>query len=55
VSLCVFRAASTDNIAQEEHIEQLKMDLYRYTNDMNLKMQNEWVMYSVLLQFIKLA
>jgi hypothetical protein len=22
-----------DNIAPEEHIEQLKMDLYRYTND----------------------
>jgi hypothetical protein len=33
--------------APEEHIEQLKM--YRYTNDMNFKMQNEWVMYSVLL------
>jgi hypothetical protein len=25
-----------DNIAPEEHIEQL-MDLYRYTNDMNFK------------------
>jgi hypothetical protein len=31
-----------DNIAPEEHIEQLKMDLYRYTNDMNFKKCKTW-------------
>jgi hypothetical protein len=26
-----------DLIAPEEHVQQLKMDLYRYTNDLNFK------------------
>lgn len=33
----ILRIMGQDNIAPEEHIEQLKMDLYRYTNDMNFK------------------
>jgi hypothetical protein len=30
-------------------IEQLKMDLYRFTNDLNFKMPKEWEMYLVPL------
>jgi hypothetical protein len=33
----ILKIMGQDNIAPEEHIEQLKMDLYRYTNDLNFK------------------
>jgi hypothetical protein len=31
-----------DVIAPEEHLKQLQLELYRYTNDMNFKKPNLW-------------